>query len=48
MPMPRQVSAQRVQEAAWTLNGTPPSADGRGMAGSARGVAASVEMAAVV
>ena len=23
MPMPRQVSAQRVQEAAWTLNETP-------------------------
>ena len=47
MPMPRQVSAQRVQEATWTLNGLP-SAEGREMAGSARDVGMTVGIAAEV
>ena len=36
MPMSRQVSAQRVQEATGTLDGTP-SANGRGMGGERAG-----------
>ena len=46
MPMSWRVSAQRVQEAARTCKGTPIGVGG--MAGSARDVAASVEMAAAV
>ena len=47
MPRPRLVSAQRVQKAAWTPNGTP-SADGRGMAWRARDTAASIGIAAAL
>ena len=48
MPMSRQVLAQRGQEAAWTLNRTPHRLTAGGMAGSSRGAAVSVGIAAAV
>ena len=45
MPMPRQVSAQRCSGSGVDAQRDPPSADGRGMAGSARGAAVSVGIA---